>query len=488
MKKPVVLLVKSRSLVTKVIAYNPPLGILYIAASLRARLGADVRVMDALLEPDILAAVRRAVRELSPCAVGIGALTAELFLARRIAAAVKEESPSTPVVLGGPHASSDPAGALDEPAVDAAVIGEGEETFTDLVRVINSEGPGWNRPEILRKVDGLAFRCAEGPELSAPRALIQDLDALPFPAWDLIDYRRFWKLNGMASPSKRPYLSMFTSRGCPYHCVFCHQIFGKTFRARSPENIADETAQALRLGAKHIEVLDDIANFNPDRFDGMLQLMLERGLNPVLSFPNAVRADLLRESSLDLLKRVGAGEVSVAVETASERLQKLIRKDLRLDKVSRAIDMMEARKIAMRGFFMLGLPTETRAEMMETIRFARNSRLHFAVFFVPNPYRNTELYDMYSKAGKLPQGVNTIDYEYISAPFNASEVPDREYHRLYRWAYYWFYLDPARAYRIVRDGPPGWIPAHFVSMFANRLAFRRLEEEKVLEGGACAGK
>lgn len=483
MKKPVVLLIKSRSLASKVIAYNPPTGILYVAASLRARLGADVRVIDALLETDILAAVRRAVRELSPCAVGVGALTAELFLANRIASVVKEESPSTPVVLGGPHASSDPAGTLDDPSVDAVVVGEGEETFTELISVICSEGPDWMRPEILRRVDGLAFRAPGGVELSAPRAFIQDLDALPFPAWDLIDYRRYWKLYGMASQSKRPYLTMFTSRGCPYHCVFCHHIFGKSFRARSPENVAEETAQALRLGAKHIEVLDDIANFDPNRFDGMLQLMLERGLNPVLSFPNAVRADLLRESSLDLLKRVGAGEVSVAVETASQRLQKLIRKDLRLDKVSRAIDMMEARKIATRGFFMLGLPTETRAEMQETMRFARNSRLHFAVFFVPNPYRNTELYEMYSRAGKLPQGLNPIDYEYISAPFNASEVPDPEFHRMYRWAYYGFYLNAARAFRVLRDGPPGWIPAQFVSVFANRLAFRRLEEEKVLGGG-----
>lgn len=477
MRKPVVLLIKSRSLVSKIKSNMPPLGILYIASRLRQRLGAGVRVVDAALEPDALGAVRSALRGLKPDVVGISSLTAESFLAHRLAAAVKAESPGTPVVMGGPHSSSDPAGVLSDANVDAAVIGEGEETFTELVRVIVEEGPRWREPAALRAVAGLAYRCDGKAEFTGPRAPIMDLDSLPFPAWDLIDYTKFWKLYGMASLPARPYLPLFTSRGCPYQCVFCHQIFGKTFRPRSPASVAEEVAMIHRLGTKNIEVLDDISNFDPDRFDRMLELMLERNLQSALSFPNAVRADLLRESSVDLLKRVGVGEVSVAVETASERLQKLLKKNLCLAKVSRAIDLLAGRRIYTRGFFMLGLPTETEAEMLATIRFAYASRLHTAMFFSPNPFRNTEMYNMYAKASKLRSDVNSISYEYFGAPFNASAASDRAYRMLYRWAYYSFYLNPARACRIIRDGPPAWdIPKRIFNLFSTYTSFRCLEE------------
>ncbi len=478
MKRPYVLLVKSRSVVSKIKKGTmPPVGLLYIAGTLRARLGAEVRVLDAMFEPDILKLVAAEVRSRRPDVVGISALTAEAFLAHKISAAVKAADASIPVVMGGPHPSSDPEAVLGDPATDAVVIGEGEETFTELVRLIAAEGPRWKEPKALREVAGLAMRGEGGVEHTRPRPPIQDLDALPFPAWDLIDFKKFWKTGGMATVGIRPYLPIFTSRGCPYHCVFCHQIFGKTFRARSPENVVAEIALIHKLGTKNIEVLDDIANFDQDRFDRILELMLEGNLQSVLNFPNAIRADIVRPESLDLLKRVGVCEVSVAVETASERLQKLMNKNLSLEKVSRTINMLADRKIFTRGFFILGLPTETEEEMRSTIRFACESRLHLAMFFTPNPYRNTEMYSMFEKAGKLRSDISSIDFEYIGAPFNASEMSDVAYRRTYRNAFLKFYLDPVRAYRIARDGPFGWdIPARAYGLFKNYINFSRLKE------------
>jgi radical SAM superfamily enzyme YgiQ (UPF0313 family) len=297
------------------------------------------------------------------------------------------------------------------------------------------------------------------------------------PAWDLIDYRKFWKTNGMAAVGVRPYLPIFTSRGCPYHCVYCHQIFGKTFRGRSPESVAEEVALIHKLGTKDIEVLDDAANFDPDRFDRILELLLERNLRSVLNFPNGLRADIVRAESLDLLKRVGAGYVALAVETSCGRLQKLINKNLSLEKVSRTINMLADRRMLSCGFFMLGLPTETEEEMRATIRFACQSRLHLALFFTPNPYPNTALHEMFVKAGKMRPDLNTIDFEYTAAPFNASAMSDEVYRRLYRDAFLKFHLDPARIFRIVRDGPSGWdLPVRAFRYFRNNLDFRRLRE------------
>jgi len=475
MKKPVVLLVKSCSVVSKQqVSAMPPLGLLYIAANLRSRLSAEVRILDAKLEPDILMAVRDAIRARRPDMVGISALTAEAFLAHRIAGVVKAEDGSVPVVVGGPYPSSDPETALADPNMDAAVVGEGEETSTELVRVIAEEGPRWSDLRTLREVAGMAFRDEGKVAFSKPRPPIQDLDSLPFPAWDLIDSKRFY---GMASAGARRCLPIFTSRGCPYRCVFCHEIFGKTFRPRSPENVVEEMAMIHRLGTKDIEVLDDIANFDADRFDRILELMLGRELLSALNFPSGLRADLVRPGSLDLLKRVGVGEVSVAVESPVPRIQKLMNKNLRLDKVSNTIDLMAERRIFTRGFFILGFPTETADEMNETVRWACESRLNMALFFTPNPYRNTVMHTMFERAGKMHGRVNSIDFEFLGSPFNASELSDAAYRRLYRGAYLKFYLDPARAYRIARDGPFGWdIPRRAYRLFRNSLDFSRLEE------------
>ena len=100
-----------------------------------------------------------------------------------------------------------------------------------------------------------------------------------------------------------------------------------------------------------------------------------------------------------------------------------------------------------------------------------------SMFFTPNPYRNTEMYGMFEKAGKLRPDITSIDYEYIGAPFNASELSDEAYRRTYRNAFLKFYLDPVRAFRIARDGPFGWdIPARTYGLFKNYINFSRLKE------------
>jgi hypothetical protein len=123
---------------------------------------------------------------------------------------------------------------------------------------------------------------------------------------------------------------------------------------------------------------------------------------------------------------------------------------------------------------MLGLPTETAAEMKETIRFAHGSSLHMAFFFMPAPYRNTGLYDMYAAAGKIPGDATAADLEYHASPFNASEMSDRQFRLLYRWAFFGFFLNPMRMYRAARDGGFGWdMPRRGWQLLRNSMSFGR---------------
>jgi radical SAM superfamily enzyme YgiQ (UPF0313 family) len=472
-----VLLVKSRSLASKTSATMPPLGLLYLAAYLRRELGASVRVIDLYFEQDEVRAVQDAVHALQPHVVGISAVTAEALVAHRLAAVLKSHQRPPTVVIGGPHASSDPEAVTQDPCVDVAVIGEGEVTFTEIVRRAVEEGSGWAEPAVLDEIHGIAYRRDGACVRTPPRSPLQDLDALPFPAWDLIDYRRYWKLAGMATVGIRPYMPIVSSRGCPYHCIYCHQSLGMRFRPRSPESIADEIVELRKRGMHEIEFVDDIANFDRDRFERILTELLQRSVHSKLSFPSGLRADLLRPESLDLLKQVGVGEVSVAVETVSPRLQKMIRKNLDLGRVEQAIGALADRRIFSRGYFLLGLPSETEDEMRATIRFAHASRLHLALFFTPTPFRNTELFQMVQRAGKMPGDVRSIDFEFFGGPFNASDVPEVVYRRLYRWAYYGFYLNPVRLARIARDRPRlSDVPAKAHNVIARLASFQRLDE------------
>lgn len=474
-----ILFVKSRSLGSKVTASTPPLGLMYLSSWVKQQLGAETRILDVKFCHDPRQAVIDAVRDFNPDVVGISGLTAEAYLLHEAARLARTIRPDVPIIAGGPHATSDPDDVLANPAIDAAVIGEGEITLVELLRAIDGAGPGWTDPAGLSTIRGIAYRDADGRTVrSEPRPFIDNLDELPFPDWNAVEIKRFWKHPPMSTLGIRPYVPMFTSRGCPFHCTYCHNVFGKKFRARSPENVIAEIKEIRRLyGEVDLEILDDISNLRRDRLNGIFLGLLADDMHPRISFPNAVRTDLLDRETIELLARVGAGEISVAVETASERLQKLIRKDLDLDKVRQNIEIMVDNRIFTRGFFMLGFPTETMEEMRSTVKFATDSRLHLALFFAVNPFRDTAMYEEFRRLGKVPAEATHGDFEYFGAPFNGSELTDSQFRRIYKHAYYRFYFDPVRVARIVRDRPYwGDIPHRVGMLFRNLTSFRKVDD------------
>jgi radical SAM superfamily enzyme YgiQ (UPF0313 family) len=333
--------------------------------------------------------VRARMAAFRPDLVGFSCLSLEADEMERLARAAKEVNPRCAVVLGGPHAKFFYDRALENPDIDAAVVGEGEETFPELLEALEDGRP-------LDGVKGVAFRRDGRALLTAPREAIEDLDSLPFPAWDLVDFRRYSRVPGMNGYSKSvPWAVVMTSRGCPFRCAYCHDIFGKKARLRSPENVLAEIELLTRVhGVREIHIVDDIFNVDPARAGRICDLIAERGIKVDIAFPNALRVDMMDRDLIRKLKRAGCYAVTYAVETASPRIQALLGKNVDLEKARRVISWTAAEGIITHGFFMIGFPGETREEMRLTEEWALSSDLWLPIFFMAVVYPRTRLFEI----------------------------------------------------------------------------------------------
>jgi radical SAM superfamily enzyme YgiQ (UPF0313 family) len=230
-------------------------------------------------------------------------------------------------------------------------------------------------------------------------------------------------------------------------------VLGKRFRARSPENVLDELDILYnRFGIRDLQIQDDVFNLIPKRAKAICDLMVRRGIRMNISFPNGVRGDLMDEELLRKLKDAGTFKISYAAESGSERIQKLIRKNVKLSKLKEVIEQTDKAGIFAHGFFMLGFPTETIEDMHQTVEFALSSKLHSATFFVVNTFGGSELAKLLESEGK-PVQIAADDFSYYSSSLQLSEVPSEQIAKLVQQANRRFYSNPARILRIIRLTP-----------------------------------
>jgi radical SAM superfamily enzyme YgiQ (UPF0313 family) len=423
-----------------------PLGVMHLSGYLKHKGYPETRILDQKVQRLGFEDIERYVAEWRPGLVGVSALTWEANAAHEVARRVKAIDPRIVTVFGGPHASSYTEKILEDPNVDVVCVGEGEETLLQLVQRAEAGQP-------LTEVLGIAYRRDGQMAQNEPMPFLEDLDALPYPDYEGIDidaYNEWWR------PSRTGvgrYMGLFTSRACPYSCNYCHNIFGKTFRQHSPEYVLDQI-QFLgdKYGIREFEVVDDIFNLNAERAKRIADLVVERGLKIAFTLPNGIRGDLMDEELIIKLKRAGLTFMCWAIETASPRLQKKIRKFNKLEKIAENIAFAAREGIYSNGFFMLGFPTETREELQMTIDFALGSQLHSASIFAVNPFEGTTLAEEAKALGK--ETVQDFDMNYFSEDcINLTEIPKDELIAIRKRAVRQFYMNPKRIFRILRDFP-----------------------------------
>lgn len=455
-----VLLIKAGFVPKRFNVITTPLGIAYLASYLREKEPyIRLKLYDIRIEKPDDNQLYSMIKEFSPDVVGISSITMEAHEMHRIALITKRVSPKIKVIAGGPHPSLFPEDTLSDMNIDYIVRGEGEITFHKLVTALASGRDG-------KEIRGIGYRENGNFIINPPGEVVQNLDELPFPAWDLLPIERYAKERKFSGTRLEiPYVAMYTERGCPYQCIYCHNLSGRIVRKRSPENVLEEMDYIMkRFGIKRFEIVDDIFNVDTKRVHAICEGILSRGWKPILSFPNGLRSDILDEETLKLLRRCGTYYISFAVESASERIQRLIRKNLNVEKVRKAIEIGVKNGIFAVGYFMIGFPTETKEEINQTIRFAVTSKLHTAGFFIVTPFEHTDLYEMYAKGKEFKDFKN---YHYHYTHINLSAVDDKTLARLYAKAYLLFYGYPPRILRVFRD-----YPFNKIGYFKQILGFR----------------
>ena len=422
-----------------------PMGLIYIASTLKYS-GHDIRIHDCALDYEKLNILHDTLIDWKPDFIGISIIITETEYTKRLMQSIRSVSPHVPIIFGGPWPSANPQEALEKLGANFVVIGEGERVFPELIDALNNGRPAESIP-------GIACIAHSDLIMNSARHLTEEeLNHLPFPAWDLLDHNLYAHMHSMAGIGSRRYMTIVTSRGCPFKCAYCHQTMGKVFRKRSAESVLAEIKELrFKHGFRDFEIVDDCFNLDRGRMRAILTGIRDEIGDIKLHFPNAVRSDMLEPEDMPLFRQAGTISAAFAIETASPRLQKMIHKNLNIEKALRTINASVKAGIYSTGYFMIGFPTETREEALETVQLATRSPLHRVLFFNPIPFPGTDLAKM-AEAYLQNKNVffNPQQMNYQTSTINISAMTDGDLQQIFRNAYRRFYLNPRRILSLLR--------------------------------------
>jgi radical SAM superfamily enzyme YgiQ (UPF0313 family) len=349
----------------------PPLGVTYVAAAFEAA-GAEVRIFDYIVSRYTPGKLWAQIDAFQPDVLGATSVTLNFPGTAEIVCEAKRHRPSLITLMGGPHVSFAAERTLkDYPGIDLIVAGEGERTIAELM----TEGLN---PEKWGEIRGLVFRRNGHVVINEPQPFIDDLDTLPLPARHLLPLSRYQALGYS--------ISIITSRGCPYSCIFCQgrRMVGNRVRLRRASLVVDEIEEILSYGIDRINVADDLFVSSRGKVKEVCDEILRRGLR--FGWSAFARVNTVDLETLKLMREAGCDSVSFGVETGNPEMLKLIRKGITRDQVRHAVSLCREAGIIAHTSFIVGLPGETAETLRETGEFAASlGSLYGYHFLVPFP-------------------------------------------------------------------------------------------------------
>jgi len=371
----------------------PPLGVASIAAVLEKG-GYSVSILDAFSAEMTVEQVIDEVKRVNPTMLGLTGTTVTFLKALEIMKAAKEYNPSIVTVYGGPHVTTMPETAIEKPYVDIIAIGEGEYTALELC------GSIIRKKMKLSEIKGIHYRENGKVVKNAPRPFIENLDELPIPAYHLLPMDRY-RPYAVIDPGYK-FVTMVSSRGCPYKCVYCTSsvMFGHRWRQMSVERTVKEIKYLYdTYGIRHIYFQDDEFTVNQDRTVKICEWIIENKLD--LIWECLTRVNLIKEHTIDMMAKAGCKSIAFGIEQGYEEGLVRVRKQITLDQAKEAIRVTKKCGILSRASFIIGFPWEGAKEIKKTIRFAKELDADITYINILNPYPGTAIYDEIVQKGLL---------------------------------------------------------------------------------------
>ena len=407
-----------------------PYGICLLATMLQDKY--EVQIVDAQFYNLSEEQFRAKIEEFKPDCVGISLLTSEYASILEIAARIiKELNKDIVTIAGGVHVTTQYFRVIKNKDIDFCVRGEGELVLRQFLDYLNGEGDFPTK--------GLVYRDENGETIVLPPDRIEDLDSLPLPNYELIDYPAYANKSpryGVDTMNEFPYSRILTSRGCPVGCCFCQveSISGKKWRARSIKNVVDEiTFLKERYGIKGFIIEDDNAFVQKSRTKEMLRLLKERNLN--LKWKAAgVSIFAMDEETFELMAATGCQMIGMGIESGTPRiLKEIIKKPVDLEKVPRLIETAKRYGIFVAVNFLIGFPGETWEEIRQTLRYAETCGADYCKIYAAQPLLGTELYEIAKKMNCIVGEETDVDWRYGRISTSQFTPKDISILRAYEW-------------------------------------------------------
>lgn len=408
---------------------SPPLGLMYNASAIE-QVGHEVEIADFYsfdlqvnFEPYDF--------------IGITGMSFQHSSMLKLASEIKSLDNDKIVGFGGPHASVMAKLMLKNSDVDFVFRGEFEEQAHKFFKHVNDRSK-W------KTINGMCFRSGNRIHMS-PSVFVEDIDKIPFPAWDLIDLKKYSSGHHGFFYVKNPVGSLLSSRGCSFPCTFCaaHAVSGRKWRCHSVERVLSEIDYLVNeKNIKELHIEDDNFCLSIPRAKEIMQGIIDNGYDLKIGFPNGIRIDLLDNGLLSLMHKAGVYCLTFGIETGSERIQQLTKKNLDLTFVKNQIKKVKKHGFLTQGFFILGFPYETEQDIKATIKYAKTLDLDAAFFgsFVPLP--GSDDFDLLLENGEID--LTNINWDNFCSvkPFPSSNLSAEKIKSYVSSAYKQFYRRP----------------------------------------------
>jgi radical SAM superfamily enzyme YgiQ (UPF0313 family) len=431
-----ILLINPLTLEDSMVNITPNLGLGYLAAALQNN-GFDVQIWDGVKKGMTKKKLEDRLKSHDYEVAGFQVYTRSVKEVHEGLEMVKSLNPDVLTVIGGPHPSGDPEGSINHLRPDYAFRGEAEIGLVQLLKKVSGD-------ETIKSEDinNLIWKKNDNVVCN-PLKPIENLDDIEMPAWDMINPNDYPYAPIGAFSKKFPLTSISTTRGCPYRCTFCanNTIMGRKVRARSAEVVLREMDLLHdTYGVREFQIIDDNFTSKKELTLGVCRGIMERGWEISLSFPNGVRLSTLDEEILHLLERAGCYSLGLGIESGSPKTLKDMKKAQSIDEIEEKVNLIHrATKIRTTGFFIIGYPTETKEDIVQTIELSKKLPINRAQFTICLPVPGSEMTEQMVKEGKLQD----IDFSDISFQ-NIVHVPEsmtlEELKKYRKKAYLEFYL------------------------------------------------